>query len=61
MPFTRVKDKKTGHEFSVLHVNPDKHEVLKDKDAEDRFGRPLPAKHNVTKGGQPASAKEATK
>jgi len=49
MSFTRVKCRDTGHEFSVVNVDPDVHIVL-DKPAEDEFGRQLPAKHNITKG-----------
>lgn len=40
--WTRVKDKETGHEYSVAVVL-DSHEVLQ-KDAADRSGNPLPAK-----------------
>lgn len=45
MSWTRVKDKDTGHEYSVAFVNPEAHEVL-DKPGADRFGNPLPAKPN---------------
>jgi len=45
--WTRVKDKRTGHEYSVAHVNEDAHEVLGDKPATRRNGKPLPAKPRV--------------
>lgn len=48
--FHRVKDKTTGHEFSVVNVNEDAH-ILLDKPGEDSFGRALPAKPNIPKGG----------
>jgi hypothetical protein len=49
MSFIRVKCRDTGHEFSVVNVDPDVHIVL-DKPGQDQFGRQLPAKHNTTKG-----------
>jgi len=59
MPWTRVKDNDTKHEYSVQIVNEEAHTVI-DKPAADDFDRPLPAKHYTTKGGTPA-AKEALK
>ena len=47
--FSRVKCRDTGHEFSVVVVNPDAHTLL-DRPAEDSFGRQLPAKHCINKG-----------
>lgn len=44
MPYTRVKDPETGHEYSTLVVV-EGLQVL-DKPAEDAYGQPLPAKHN---------------
>lgn len=41
--FVRVKDKTTGHEFSVRHPNLARVEVL-DEPAVDNEGRSLPAK-----------------
>jgi len=58
MPWTRVKDNDTKHEYSVQIVNPDAHTVI-DKDAVDGLGRPLPVKHYTTKGGTPASKESA--
>lgn len=50
--FYRVKDKDTGHEYSVVTVNEDAHTLL-DKPGEDAFGRPYAAKPNIHKGGKP--------
>ena len=50
--WTRVKDKHTGHHYSVAVVNPKHHEVLK-QDAVDRHGKPLPAKHNINAAKAP--------
>lgn len=47
MPWTRVRDKRTGHHYSTAVVDPEHHQVLK-QDAVDRNGRPLPAKPNVS-------------
>jgi len=58
MSWTRVKDKATGHEYSVQVVNEEAHTVI-DKPAADDFDRPLPAKHNINKGGTPASKESA--
>lgn len=44
--WTRVKDKDTGHEYTVAVVNDEAHEVLDNKAAVDRVGRPLPVKLN---------------
>lgn len=50
--FVRVKDKTSGHEFTVDEVRledkrfAEAHEVL-DKPAVNRYGAPLPAKPNV--------------
>jgi hypothetical protein len=52
--FTRVKDKSTGHHYSVVHVDEDAHVVLK-QPGEDKFGRPLPAKPNINKGSGDSS------
>lgn len=46
--WVRVKDKRTGHEYSVVNVNADIHEVL-DKPAARRNGRPLAAKPNISR------------
>lgn len=45
--WTRVRDKETGHHYSVAVVDSERHEVLK-QDATDRHGRPLPAKLKTT-------------
>lgn len=44
--FVRVKDKTTGHEFSVRVPNPAKVDVI-DKPAVDLNSKPLPAKPKV--------------
>lgn len=41
--FTRVRDKATGHHYSVRVVDEARHQVLK-RPAEDVNGRALPAK-----------------
>lgn len=59
----RVKDTRTGHEFTVAVVNEEHHAVL-DKPATNRTGQPLPAKPNIRKGSHkaaPKTAEEATK
>ena len=62
MSWTRVKDKETGHEYSVEVVDPEAHEVLTTKDGADRFGNPLPAKLNrplssiTNEAGKPVSS-----
>jgi hypothetical protein len=49
----RVKDKRTGHEYSVVNVNEEHHEVL-DKEAV-ASDKPKPPKPNVSKAdGQSA-------
>jgi len=61
MTWTRVKDKDTGHEYSVAVVVDEAHEVLQ-KPATDRLGVPLPAKLNrplstlAGSDGKPVSA-----
>lgn len=45
--FVRVRDKKTGHHYSVAVFDPAKHERLPDHPALDRNGRALPAKTNT--------------
>lgn len=58
MPWTRVKDKRTGHHYSTAVVDPKNHEVLK-QPAVDVHGNPLPAKHNTNrKAAAPAEAAE---
>lgn len=59
LPFVRVKDKLTGHEFSVRFADPEQHEVL-DKDAVDNNGEPLPPKPKTTATAQAAAKKTAT-
>lgn len=49
MSWTRVRDKGTGHHYTVAVVDPERHTVLK-QDAVDINGRPLPAKPNVSTG-----------
>lgn len=56
--WVRVKDKSTGHEYSVAVVDPDAHEVLK-KDAADMYNEPLPAKPKLTTE-QAKAAKEGS-
>lgn len=45
--WVRVKDKTTGHRYSVrgFAVDEDRHTVLADERATDTNGRPLPADH----------------
>lgn len=50
--FVRVKDKATGHEYSVRHPNTEKVEVLKGEPAVDIEGRALPAQ--VASAARPA-------
>ena len=62
--FYRVKDKTTGHEYTVRFVDPDQHEVL-DKPAVDVNGDALPGKSHTSvatkasaqNGGQSAHEK----
>lgn len=56
--FVRVKDKLTGHEFSVRYADPDQHEVL-DKEAVDRNGDPLPDKPRTSARAKAAEKKNA--
>lgn len=72
--FVRVKDKDTGHEFSVVKsaydADPAPYEVI-DKPAVECDGTPLPPKHNLRAGGalkslsnetgRPADTKEKEK
>lgn len=60
--WVRVKDKMTGHEYTVARVNESLHEVLEDKPATSKNGRPLPPKYHVKKDGTaaPAENKETT-
>lgn len=66
MAYIRVKDKSTGHEFSMPEgtFDEDAVTVLK-KDATDPGGTPLPVKYHTTvtkaadtKSGQAATSKE---
>jgi hypothetical protein len=64
--YVRIKDKQTGHEFSMPAGTFDKDVVtVLDKDATDPGGTPLPTKHKTTvakaaesKSGQAATSKE---
>ena len=47
--WVHVKDKRTGHEYSVASPDSDVHDVL-DKPAADAGGQPLPAKPFVPLG-----------
>lgn len=51
----RVKDDTSGHEFTTTRAiaEGDGLTVLKDRDATDDFGRPLPAKVRTEKGATP--------
>lgn len=53
--YVRVKDKTTGHEYTVraAHFNPDAHERL-DKPALDVRGEPMAPKYRVELGEPPA-------
>ena len=46
--YVRVKDPATGHHLTVTEAQNDAFggQVLKDHEAVDRFGRPLPPKYN---------------
>lgn len=55
--FTRVRDKDTGHEYSVVNVDPDAHEVI-DGDAANADGVPLPPTYTTSKK---AASKETPK
>lgn len=54
--FTRVKDKATGHEYSIRFPDPDQHEVL-DKEAVDADGNPLPPKPKTSAATRAAENK----
>ena len=56
IPFVRVRDKDTGHEYDVTEsaVDPDAHEVLP-KYPPNLTGIPRPAKHRITKATTPAA------
>lgn len=58
MPWTRVKDKRTGHHFTVATVYPERHDVLK-QEAVDVHGRPLPAKPKINPKAAEAEKKES--
>lgn len=67
MPYVRVKDNQTGHEFSMPEGTFDEDDVtvLDDKAATDIGGEPLPTKYHTTveaaaetKRGQAATLKE---
>lgn len=59
--YVRVKDPTTGHHMTVTQTQADVFggQVLKDHDAVDPFGRPLPPKYNVNP--KPAAAVAAEK
>jgi hypothetical protein len=46
--WVRVKDKRTGHEYSVKNVNNKIHEVVVKKPGARSDGKPLKAKPNVS-------------
>lgn len=50
-PAFRVKDKDTGHKYTVSVVDPEFHTVLHE-DAVDAAGVALPAEHHVTPAQQ---------
>lgn len=54
--FVRVKDKGTGHEYSLVKsaydADPGPYQLLK-KPATESDGTPLPPKHNLRAGGGP--------
>jgi|GEM_PF-6349557 len=55
--FVRVRDKRTGHEYSVVHVT-DNHEVV-NKRAVDSSGQVLPPKHKSSVATKKASESKA--
>jgi len=59
--WVRVKNKLTKHETTIakVSVRPDRDEILKNKDATDRLGNPLPAKPYRSKGS-PGKAEAAS-
>lgn len=44
--FVRVRDARTGHQYTTARVDPEHHKVL-DKPAVNRSGKPLPPKPHV--------------
>lgn len=56
--FVRVRDKTTGHEYSVRNVT-ENHEVLEGERAVDARGYALPATTTKTSGAKKAPAKKA--
>ena len=58
--FQRVKDKATGHEYSVRHPDLAKVKVL-DEPAIDRNGHPLPAKPKMSVTEQVAAKRKPRK
>jgi hypothetical protein len=63
MPYVRVKDKTTGHEFSMPEGTFDEDAVtVLEKDATDPGGAPLPVKYktSVTKAAESKSGQAAT-
>lgn len=48
LSWTRVRDKETGHHLSVVTVDPERHQVLK-QPALNARGMPLPPKPRVSK------------
>ena len=57
--WTRVKDKDTGHEYTVGFVDPEAHEVLGKKEAVDLQGNPLPPKHRLPRGQKADTGEES--
>jgi hypothetical protein len=56
--FVRVRDKDTGHEYSVVHVK-DNHEVLEKKNPLNARGKPYPAKHKTSVAKKAAASKSS--
>lgn len=58
--YVRVKDNDTGHEYDVRarNVRPKLQTVIKSEEYPPSQTQ-RPAKHNVTKAGRPAAAKES--
>lgn len=62
--FVRVRDKDTGHEFSYATAaaeGDERFEVLKDADAVDANGAPLPPTYNEGKTKRASGSTAATK
>ena len=60
-PWWRVRDKSTGHHYSVSVVDPEGHQILK-QPALDANGSPLPPKPRVSKArSEQADSPAATK